>query len=48
VVVNLTDIDKIGDNQYGERYNIGNNQYSSKHLSYCPIHRFLESITTLS
>jgi hypothetical protein len=40
VVVDLTEIDKIEDNQYGERYNIGNNQYSSKHLSYCPIYRF--------
>ena len=32
--------DNIGDNQYGESYNIGNKQYSSKHLLYCPIYRF--------
>ena len=40
--------DNIGDNQYGESYNIGNKQYSSKNLSYCPIHRFLESVTLLT
>jgi hypothetical protein len=39
--------DNIGDNQYGERYNVGDNQYSSKNLCYCPIHRFLESVTLL-
>jgi hypothetical protein len=40
--------DYIGDNQYGETvYNIGNKQYSSKNLSYCPIHRFLESVPLL-
>ena len=32
--------DNIGDNQYGESYNIGNKQYSSKNISYCPIHRY--------
>jgi hypothetical protein len=47
-VVDLTNIDNIGDNQYGEIYNIGNKQYSSKNLSYCPIHSFLESITPLT
>jgi hypothetical protein len=26
---------------------IGDNQYSSKNLSYCPINRFLESVTNL-
>ena len=36
------------DNQYGENYNIGNKQYSSKNLSYCPMHRFLESVTLLT
>ena len=47
-VVDLSDIDNIGDNQHGESYFIGNKQYSSKNLSYCPIHRFLESITFLT
>jgi hypothetical protein len=46
-VLDLSNIDYIGDNQYGESYNIGNKQYSSKNLSYCPIHRFLESIRSL-
>ena len=40
--------DNIGDNQHGESYFIGNKQYSSKNLSYCPIHRFLESIRSLT
>ncbi len=31
-----------------ERYNIGNKQYSSKNVTYCPIHRFLESIRSLT
>jgi hypothetical protein len=39
--------DNIGDNQYGESCNSCNKQYSSKNLSYCPIHRFLESVTLL-
>jgi hypothetical protein len=47
LVLDLSNIDYIGDNQYGESYNIGNKQYSSKNLSYCPIHRFLESIRSL-
>ena len=34
----------IGYPRDGERYNIGDNQYSSKNLSYCPINRFLESV----
>jgi hypothetical protein len=29
-------------------HHIGDNQYSSKNLSYCPINRFLESVTSLS
>ena len=40
--------DNIGYPRYGERYDIGDNQYSSNNLSYCPINRFLESITILS
>jgi hypothetical protein len=40
--------DNIGYPRYGESYNIGDNQYSSKNLSYCPIHRFLESVTSLT
>ncbi len=40
--------DNIGYPQYGESYNIGDNQYSSKNLSYCPINRFLESVTLLT
>jgi len=36
--------DNIGYPRYGESYNIGDNQYSSKNLSYCPINRFLESV----
>jgi hypothetical protein len=28
---------------FTESYNIGDNQYSSKNLSYCPINKFLES-----
>jgi hypothetical protein len=40
--------DNIGDNQYGESYNIGSKQYSLKNLSYCRIHRFLESVTLLT
>jgi hypothetical protein len=40
--------DNIGYPRYGERYDIGDNQYSSNNLSYCPINRFLESITNLS
>jgi hypothetical protein len=39
--------DNIGYPRYGERYDIGDNQYSSNNLSYCPINRFLESVTTL-
>jgi hypothetical protein len=39
--------DNIGYPRYGESYNIGDNQYSSKNLSYCPINRFLESVTLL-
>ena len=39
--------DNIGYPRYGERYDIGDNQYSSNNLSYCPIYRFLESITNL-
>jgi hypothetical protein len=39
--------DNIGYPQYGESYTIGDNQYSSKNLSYCPINRFLESVTLL-
>jgi hypothetical protein len=39
--------DNIGYPRYGESYNIGDNQYSSKNLSYCPINRFLESVTSL-
>ena len=39
--------DNIGYPRYGERYDIGDNQYSSNNLSYCPINRFLESITNL-
>jgi hypothetical protein len=37
--------DNIGDKQYGEDYNIGNKQYSSKNLSYCPIHSCLVPVT---
>jgi hypothetical protein len=37
--------DNIGYPRYGESYNIGDNQYSSKNLSYCPINRFLELVT---
>ena len=37
--------DNIGYPRYGERYDIGDNQYSSNNLSYCPINRFLESIS---
>ena len=40
--------DNIGYPRYGERYDIGDNQYSSNNLSYCPINRILESITNLS
>ena len=40
--------DNIGYPRYGERYDIGDNQYSSNNLSYCPINRFLESVPTLS
>lgn len=40
--------DNIGYPRYGERYDIGDNQYSSNNLSYCPINRFLESITILT
>ena len=40
--------DNIGYPRHGERYNIGDNQYSSKNLSYCPINRFLGSVTSLS
>ena len=40
--------DKIGYSRYAESYNIGNNKYSSNFLSYCPINRFLESVTLLS
>ena len=29
---------------HGESYNVGDNQYSSKNLLYCPINRFLESV----
>ncbi len=36
--------DNIGYPRYGESYNIGDNQYSSTNLSYCPINRFLESV----
>ena len=36
--------DNIGYPRYGESYNIGDNQYSSKNLLYCPINRFLESV----
>ena len=36
--------DNIGYPRYGESYNIGDNQYSSKNLSYCPINRFLVSV----
>ena len=39
--------DNIGDNQYGESCNSCNKQYSSKNLSYCPIHRFLVMIVLL-
>jgi hypothetical protein len=39
--------DNIGYPRYGESYNIGDNQYASKNLSYCPINRFLESVTSL-
>jgi hypothetical protein len=39
--------DNIGYPRYGESYNIGDNQYSSKNLSYCPINRFLELVPTL-
>jgi hypothetical protein len=35
--------DNIGYPRYGEIYNIGDNQYSSKNLSYCPINRFLKT-----
>jgi hypothetical protein len=34
--------------RYGERYDIGDNQYSSNNLSYCPINRFLELISNPS
>jgi hypothetical protein len=47
-VVDLSDIDNIGDDQYGESYNIGNKQYSSKNLSNYTTHRFLESIRSLT
>jgi hypothetical protein len=47
-VVDLSGIENIGDNQYGESYNIDNKQYASKKLSYCQIYRFLESVTPLS
>ena len=40
--------DNIGYPRYGERYDIGDNQYSSNNLSYCPINRFLESVPTLT
>ena len=40
--------DNIGYPRYGERYDIGDNQYSSNNLSYCPINRFLESISNLT
>jgi hypothetical protein len=40
--------DNIGHNQYGESYHIGNKQYSSKNLSYCPIHIFSESVRSLT
>jgi hypothetical protein len=40
--------DNIGYPRYGERYDIGDNQYSSNNLSYCPINRFLESIMNLT
>ena len=40
--------DNIGYPRYGESYNIGDNQYSSNNLSYCPINRFLESVPTLT
>ncbi len=39
--------DNIGYPRYGERYDIGDNQYSSNNLPYCPINRFLESISNL-
>jgi hypothetical protein len=40
--------DNIGYPRYGERYDIGDNQYSSNNLSYCPINRFLELIMNLT
>jgi hypothetical protein len=40
--------DNISYPRYGERYDIGDNQYSSNNLSYCPINRFLESVPTLT
>jgi hypothetical protein len=39
--------DNIGYPRYGESYNIGDNQYSSKNKLYCPINRLLESVTLL-
>jgi hypothetical protein len=47
-VADLSDVDSIGDNQYGESYNLGNKQYSSKNLWYCQIHRFSESVRPLN
>ena len=41
-------VNNIGYPRYGERYDIGDNQYSSNNLSYCPINRFLESISNLN
>ena len=46
-VVDLSDIDNIRNDQYGENYNIGSKQYTSKNLLYCPTHRFLELIRSL-
>ena len=46
VVVDISDIAIISP-RYGETYNIGDNQCSSKNLSYCQINRFLESVTLL-
>ena len=43
-VVDLSDIDKIGDNHDGESYNI----LVINNLSYCPIYRFSESVTPLN
>jgi hypothetical protein len=48
VEVDISDIAIISVIPDGENYNIGDNQYSSKNLSYCPINRFLESVTLLT